>query len=109
MGYSLVEEVAEFSTLRTSVLRLWLARGPAPEVTDAPPNSATPPAIDAVELIRFNEAIDQVLAESMELYSAEKEQRNRLFDTLLSSSPDLNFIFGLDGWFLYASEGIGRS
>ena len=96
-GFSVGEEVSEFRALRASVLRRWL---------DA--CAAAQQDVDAVELIRFNEAIDQALAESIERYSAARERRNHLFDALLSSSPDLSFIFGLDGKFIYASEAICR-
>lgn len=96
-GLSVVDEVSEFRALRASVLRRWLSA-----------TTATQQTVDAIELMRFNEAIDQALAESIERYSAARERRHHLFDALLSSSPDLSFIFGLDGKFIYASEAIGR-
>lgn len=96
-GYSLTDEVSEFRALRASVLRLWQeARLPLE------------PQAAVADLVRFNEAVDQALAESVARYSADRQQQSRLFGTLLSSSPDLNFIFGLDGRFLYASDAIGR-
>jgi diguanylate cyclase (GGDEF)-like protein/PAS domain S-box-containing protein len=96
-GYSLADEVAEFRALRASVLRLWRQARPSLD-----------PEAALLDLVRFNEAVDQALAESIARYSADQEQQSRLFGTLLSSSPDLNFIFGLDGRFLYASDAIGR-
>lgn len=95
LGFSVTEEVSEFRALRASVLRLWSQANP-----DPPPG-----ALDA--LIRFNEAIDQALAESVVRYSAEKEQHARLLDRLLSASPDLNYVLGLDGTIIYANKAVG--
>lgn len=97
LGYNLVEEMSEFRALRASVLQLWLEA-----------NATTPQNLDFGEIVCFNEAVDQVLTESIGRYSANKERRDRLFNTLLWSSPDLNFIFGLDRRFVYASEAISR-
>lgn len=56
-GFTLVQLTAEFRALRATVLRLWL-----PQVTEMS---------DAVvkDMVRFNEAIDQALAESAITYS----------------------------------------
>lgn len=91
-GFSVSEEVSEFRALRASVLRLW---------TDANPAVARTTSDD---LIRFNEAIDQALAESITRYSFDKTQYARLFDSLLSSSPDLSYLLDLDGRFVYANK-----
>jgi len=58
-GFDLNQLVAEFRALRASVLRIWLA---SKRYGDQP---------SANEIARFNEAIDQALAESIETYSAE--------------------------------------
>ncbi|HLD68168.1 MAG TPA: EAL domain-containing protein [Pseudomonas sp.] len=93
-GFRVVEEVSEFRALRANVLRLWTESNPrAPETASD-------------DLIRFNEAIDQALAESVAHYSANNERNNRLFDTLLSSSPDLNYIFDPEGRFVYANKAL---
>jgi signal transduction histidine kinase len=68
-GFTLVQLVAEYRALRASVLRLW-------QHQSAPLTQAT---ID--DLIRFNEAIDQALAESIHRFS-ERAQRTR--DTFLA-------------------------
>jgi diguanylate cyclase (GGDEF)-like protein/PAS domain S-box-containing protein len=91
-GFSVSEEVSEFRALRASVLRLWTA-------SDA---SAAQTTSD--DLIRFNEGIDQALAESITRYSFDVAQYVRLFDTLLSSSPDLSYLLDLDGNFIYANK-----
>jgi len=93
-GFTVNDAMSEFRALRASVLRLWSdSKPPAPEAS-------------IEELTRFNEAIDQALAESLVRYSSEKERYTRLFDTLLSSSPDLNFIVGVDGKLIYANRSM---
>ena len=96
LGFSLNAAMAEYRALRASVTRLWqetLFDTPVPiEVVD--------------DLIRFNEAIDQAINESVTSYSFEKDQQTRVFDTILSSSPDLSFTFDLDGKFTYANKAM---
>ncbi|MBK5356066.1 sensor histidine kinase [Pseudomonas sp. TH41] len=55
-GFTLDQMVSEYRALRSSVLRLWLAQGY--EGKDH----------QIVDMIRFNEAIDQALIESIETY-----------------------------------------
>jgi diguanylate cyclase (GGDEF)-like protein/PAS domain S-box-containing protein len=93
-GFSINEILSEFRALRASVLQLWSDSNPAP------------PQIAIDEQVRFNEAIDQVWTESVARYTADKERYTRLFDALLSSSPDLNYIFDLDGRFIYANKSL---
>ena len=59
-GFDLAQVVSEFRAMRASVLALW--RGVEPE-------GGLAPAID--EIARFNEAIDQALAESIQRYSSD--------------------------------------
>lgn len=68
-GFSLSQLIAEYRALRASVLRLWLPQ--ITQVTEATSN----------EMLRFNEAIDQALAESAVTYS---EQASRTRDTFLA-------------------------
>jgi PAS domain S-box-containing protein len=58
------------------------------------------------DLIRFSEAIDQAISESVTSYSFEKEQQTRVFDTILSSSTDLSLTFDLEGRFAYANKAL---
>jgi len=58
--FSLSETVSEFRALRASVLRLWMASGEI-EMDEE----------DFMDLVRFDEAIDQMLAESADRYSTE--------------------------------------
>ena len=93
-GFSINEGLSEFRALRASVLQLWRQSSP-----DAPP-------VVNEELVRFNEAIDQAVAESVARYASDKEQTNSLFDTLLSASPDLNFLLDAQGRFIYANQAM---
>lgn len=69
--FSLTQLGAEFRALRSTVLRLWL-----PQV-DAMSESTV------LEVVRFNESIDQALAESMVAYSsATREAQNLLLAVL---------------------------
>lgn len=95
-GFSVSDAVSEFRALRASVMRLWttsqrVARAPA-----------------FAELVRFNEAIDQALSESLGGYTADKERRNRLYDTLLSATPDLSFIVDGDTRLIYGNAAVAE-
>ena len=71
-GFNLSELVAEFRALRASVLRLWVVKAA---------NSADPG--HAYEIARFNEAIDQALAESVATYSEELAKSRDTFLAIL--------------------------
>jgi signal transduction histidine kinase len=64
-GFDINQMAAEYRALRASVLRLWAKD----------PGSAT---TDLQDTIRFNEAIDQALAESIAFFSAELERSRNL-------------------------------
>ncbi len=96
LGFSLSAAMAEYRALRASVTRLWREK-----LIDQP---HTDTVVD--DLIRFNEAIDQAINESVTSYSFEKDQQTRVFDTILSSSPDLSFTFDLEGRFTYANKAV---
>lgn len=85
-GFSMPETVSEFRALRATILRLW---------NDS---SATAMQSDLDGLIRFNEAVDKVLAESVVQYANDKEEiaiqlENELrratiiSDTIIESAP----------------------
>lgn len=65
-GISIEQLVAEFRALRSSVLRLWM---------DQQPIDAS--AVE--EIARFNEAIDQAVAESVRYYAEERERWRQIF------------------------------
>jgi len=64
-GFDINQLVSEYRALRASVLRLWLDGAPSTAERD--------------DLIRFNEAVDQALAESVTFFSAKVEQSRNLF------------------------------
>ena len=69
-GFSINQLVAEYRALRASVLRLWLDAGSLAET-----------GVD--DVVRFNEAIDQAIAESVSFFTAQVDQaRNLLLGTL---------------------------
>jgi len=69
-GFDLRQLAAEYRALRASVLRLWLKRGVASESA-------------FYEMTRFNEAIDQALAESISNYSNEVARSRDTFLAIL--------------------------
>ncbi len=69
VGFDLRQHAAEYRALRASVLKLWRQHQPA----------ARDPAL--AEMTRFNEAVDQALAESVMSYST---QMMRSHDTFLA-------------------------
>ncbi|MDQ2641477.1 MAG: HAMP domain-containing histidine kinase [Pseudomonadota bacterium] len=70
-NFTLLQLSAEFRALRATVLRLWLAR------------VETLSADTIREMIRFNEGIDQALAESIGTYSARSDRTRELFLAIL--------------------------
>lgn len=70
-GFSVGEMVAEYRALRASVIRLWTrANG---SLTGA----------DLADLMRFNEAIDQALAESITRYTVDVDRSKDMFLAIL--------------------------
>jgi signal transduction histidine kinase len=65
-GFNINQLAAEYRALRASVLELWM--------DDCQPEA---PYLD--DIIRFNEAVDQAIAESIRSFSAEVEQARNLF------------------------------
>jgi len=66
-GFDIMQLVAEFRALRASVVRIWREGHPSPHGQQ----------VD--DLIRFHEAIDQLVATSVEAHSARVEQGRRVF------------------------------
>ncbi|SOZ51037.1 putative sensor histidine kinase (dctS) [Cupriavidus taiwanensis] len=64
-GFNINQMVAEYRALRASVLRLWI-------------DACLPDAPDLDDMIRFNEAIDQAVAESVGYFDAQVEQARNL-------------------------------
>jgi signal transduction histidine kinase len=70
-GFTVEQMVAEYRALRASVIRLWTAAEGA----------LTPAHVE--DLTRFNEAVDQALAESVARYDAGVEQAKETFLAIL--------------------------
>lgn len=68
-GFTLVQVISEYRAIRASVLRLWLLQ--VSHVTEATSN----------DMVRFNESIDQALAESANTFS---DQTSRVRETFLA-------------------------
>lgn len=66
-GFSLDQMVSEYRALRSSVLRLWLAQSVAQDEHHVE------------DMIRFNEAIDQALVESISAYGLAVETNRKMF------------------------------
>jgi hypothetical protein len=71
-GFDIQEVVAEYRALRASVLRLWRESQPQPN------------SDDLNDITRFNESIDQSLAEAVGSYTNRVEQSRRMFLAILS-------------------------
>ena len=70
-GFSISQMVSEFRALRASVIRLWTA------------NHAEAGATDLDDMTRFNEAIDQAIAESISRYADDIGQSKERFLAIL--------------------------
>lgn len=70
-GYTVVQLVSEYRALRSSVLALW---------RDAAPGSL---ATDMGDMVRFNEAVDQALAESVARYEQLVKRSQNMFLAIL--------------------------
>jgi signal transduction histidine kinase len=71
-GFTLGEMVSEYRALRASVIRLWM---------DA--NGGLTRESDLDDLMRFNEAIDQALAESITRYTLDLDHSKEMFLAIL--------------------------
>ena len=70
-GYDIKQLVGEYRALRASVLALWI-------------DASAPAASDLQDVIRFNEAIDQAIAESIGHFVAQLDQGRNLLLGMLS-------------------------
>ncbi|MEX1198241.1 MAG: EAL domain-containing protein [Pseudohongiellaceae bacterium] len=93
-GLSMLQMIQELRALRVRVTRAWSdeQRGLA--------------AKDIGELMRFIEAIDQLIVNSVSSYSARKDQETRLIETILKASPDPAVIFDPDGRHLFLNRAM---
>ncbi|MBL3558211.1 MULTISPECIES: putative bifunctional diguanylate cyclase/phosphodiesterase [Marinobacter] len=80
-GLSMLQMIQELRALRVRVMQDW---------REAEQGLTTD---DIGELLRFVEAIDQLISDSVASYSLRKEQQTRLFEAMLKVSPDPSAIF----------------
>ena len=71
-GFDVNQTTAEYRALRASVIRLWMESGP------------TLGRAEVIELTRFNEAMDEALAESVLHFASEAARMRNLFLGVLS-------------------------
>ncbi|WP_167086741.1 putative bifunctional diguanylate cyclase/phosphodiesterase [Massilia frigida] len=95
IGFSASDTIAEFRALRASVMHLWAACEHQHD-------------LGSEDMIRFNDAVDQALEESLQAFFSEKDKLAHRFDTLLSATPDLHCITDVDGLLLYANQALGK-
>ncbi|MGM0449817.1 MAG: putative bifunctional diguanylate cyclase/phosphodiesterase [Pseudomonadota bacterium] len=95
-GLSMLQMIQELLGLRTRVAQAWRneQHGHLAEEID--------------ELIRFNEAIDQLITQSVSSFSARKQQETRLFETMLRTSPDPAAIFDPDARHLFINMAMAN-
>ncbi len=91
-GFSMIDTLSEFRALRASVLSLWS------QVIQ------TASSEHFEEVIRFGEAVDQAIAESIKAYSHMRDQDNRLFGAVLSASPDPIFVLDMEANVRYVNR-----
>lgn len=94
-GFGMNDTMSEFRALRANIIKMWV-------------DSSAPGSIFNDEFTRFNEAIDQAITESLQQYATDLGRYIRLFHTLLSTPPDLNCIFDVDGKIIYANESFAN-
>jgi signal transduction histidine kinase len=69
-GFEIMQLIAEYRALRASVLRLWADAG-------------SPESTDLQDMVRFNEAIDQAITESVACYTEQRDQARDFFMAML--------------------------
>ncbi len=93
-GMSMLQVVQELRALRARVTKAW----------GVEQQGLTEKDVD--ELVRFNEAIDQLIISSITSFSAIKDQVSRLVEAMLKTSPDPAAIFEPDGKYLYLNKAM---
>ncbi|WP_166253656.1 putative bifunctional diguanylate cyclase/phosphodiesterase [Marinobacter salicampi] len=83
-GLSILQVIQELRALRARVIEVWVG-----------PGGLTAQELD--ELVRFNEAVDQLIANSVSSYSNQKKHESRLFEAMLRVTPDPSAIFDAEG------------
>lgn len=95
-GLDISEMVSEYRALRASVTKLWGRTVNNMQATDFD------------DLVRFNEAIDEAVCESVTSYTYAKEQETRLLESMVTASSDLSYILDIQGQILYINKKISN-
>lgn len=95
LGADIVQVTNEFRALRSTIIQLW---------QDIEGKDLSYERFG--EIVRFDEAIDKALSESVERYAFEKEKQGRLFQTMMASLPDPCCVLDLEGRFLYVNQAM---
>jgi len=97
IGLDINDVIAEFRALRASVIKFF---------TDSDRKILVS---DSYDLVRFNEAIDQALTESINRFVILTEIQRDHFNKLLSDTLDFNYILDLDGNITYMNKAMSAS
>lgn len=95
-GYSMNNLIAEFRALRASTIKLFGDAGRIKLLSDP------------YDLVRFNEAIDQALSESVAEYTFVKEKQIRHFNKMISGGLDLYYTLDLEGNIIYMNTAMSQ-
>ncbi|NMT63644.1 putative bifunctional diguanylate cyclase/phosphodiesterase [Marinobacter orientalis] len=95
-GMSMLQMVQELRALRARVTKAW----------GVEQRGLTEKDID--ELVRFNEAIDQLIATSISSFSALKDRVTYLIEAMLKTSSDPAAIFDPDGKYLFLNAAMAN-
>lgn len=93
-GYNMNNLLAEFRALRASTIKLFGDENRIKLLSDP------------YDLVRFNEAIDQAVAESVAQYTLTKEKQIRHFNKMISGGLDLYYTLDLEGNILYMNAAM---
>lgn len=94
LGYNINNLISEYRALRASVIKLSNA------------SCRKIPLSDPYDMVRFNEAIDQALSESVAQYNAIKERQFNYFNKMVSGGLDLYYTLDLDGNIIYMNSAM---
>lgn len=93
-SFDVIDVISEFRALRASVIKFFT-------------NSDRKILLsDPYDMVRFNEAIDQALLESVTEYTFLKEKQIRHFNELISGSSDHYYTLDLEGNILYMNKAM---
>ena len=93
-GFSINNLIAEFRALRASVIKLFTDENRKVLISDP------------YDLVRFNESIDQAVAESVAEYTIAQEKKILQFKKMISGGPELYYTLDLEGNITYMNQAM---